>query len=62
MDDYIKRTDVNRVVAGNRDYCTNEHWYIGAGLVTTIYNELQSIPSSDVEEVRHGKWVPSLLF
>lgn len=54
MKDYIDRQEAIEVLAAMQGQCTSK-----AALIqnSKIWQQIKDLPSVDIEEVRHGKWI-----
>ena len=59
MAEYIKKTDVMKICKGYSEHCFNSNDSKGQDIADRILDDVVEIPTADVEEVKHAKWIPN---
>ncbi len=57
MAEYIKRSDVMKICEDYSQHCFNSNDSNGQDIADRILDDVVEIPTSDVEEVKRGKWI-----
>jgi rubrerythrin len=60
MKEYIERAVAVKKFENYRRDCEEENDERAAQIFEDCISELMAIPSSDVAEVRHGRWIPEI--
>ncbi|MBQ7076467.1 MAG: hypothetical protein IJM94_06675 [Clostridia bacterium] len=60
MADYIKRSDAMTICEGYSQHCFETSDSRGQDIADRILDDVEELPTADVEEVKHGEWIDDI--